>query len=77
MHPTNSTMLQRTLADDDVESLLARLDCVISFLLQFFHRDVHLLASKVVDLEPLHYAVRMVGLDLHWKAVDQSSLDAV
>lgn len=74
MHPTNST-LQRTLADD--ESLLASLDRVVSFLLQFLHRRVHLLASKVVDVEPLHYAVRMVGLDLDRKAVDQAGLDAV
>ena len=57
--------------------LLAGLDGVVTFLDQLFHRDVHLLTSEVVDGQALHYAVRVVGLDRHREAVDQTFLNAV
>jgi len=61
----------------DETLLLAGLDGVIALLNQLLHRGVHLLACKVVDGQSLHYAVRVVWLDLHWKAVDQPSFNAV
>jgi len=58
-------------------SLLARFDGVVALLDQLLHGRVHLLASKVVDSQPLHYGVRVVGLDLNWEAVDKALLDPV
>jgi len=57
--------------------LLTGFDGVVSFLDQFFHGCVHLLASEVVNGQTLHYAVGAVGLDLDGEAVDQTRLDAV